>query len=140
VVSVIERVLAGTHTGFYVDTLEHLRRGGRMSATSAMVGGVLSVKPLLVLQEGQIHPLEKVRTANRALARLVEVAVEWARDAPCQVGVQHLAAPERAEHVAAMLGQRLPLSGSVHVRELGAVIGAHVGPGVVAVAVAPVVE
>jgi DegV family protein with EDD domain len=140
VAGVAQQVLAGTHSGFYVDTLEHLRRGGRMGATSALVGGVLSVKPLLVLRQGQIEPLEKVRTATRALARLVDLAVDWAAAGPCQVGVQHLAAPERAEHVAAMLVERLPQAGEVQVRELGAVIGAHVGPGVVAVAVAPVVE
>lgn len=137
VTSLAQATLAGSSTDFYVDTLEHLRRGGRVGATSAFVGGVLAVKPLLTIREGRIEPLEKVRTAGRALARLADIAAERAGDRPVRLGVQHLDAEDKAQQVAALLAQRLPAAPPVLVRQMGAVIGAHVGPGVVAVVVAP---
>jgi len=125
---------------FYVDTLEYLRRGGRIGATAAILGGALSVKPLLQIAEGRVQPKEKVRTASKALARLAELAVEAAGDAEVDVCVSHLSNGERAEQLAAHLGERLSvqLGGrEVMCGELGAVLGAHVGPGMVAVCVAP---
>ncbi|MDO9379768.1 MAG: DegV family protein [Nocardioidaceae bacterium] len=121
---------------FYVDTLEHLRRGGRIGAAAALVGSALAVKPLLGLRDGAIVPLEKVRTAQRALARLEDLAVEAAE--ACRHGVdlavQHLADRRRAAEVADRLAERLGLA-DVAVSEVGAVIGAHVGPGMLAVTV-----
>ena len=125
---------------FYVDTLEHLRRGGRIGAAAAIFGGALSVKPLLEIVDGRVSPREKVRTASRALARLAELAVEAAGDDPVDVCVSHLANPERAASLAEQLGERLggQLEGrEVMCGELGAVLGAHVGPGMVAVCVSP---
>lgn len=125
---------------FYVDTLEHLRRGGRIGAAAAIFGGALSVKPLLEIAEGRVAPRERVRTASRALARLADLAVEAAGEEEVDVCVSHLANPERAEELAASLGERLAagLDGrEVMCGELGAVLGAHVGPGMVAVCVAP---
>jgi DegV family protein with EDD domain len=132
---------AGATTSlFYVDTLEYLRRGGRIGAAAAMLGSALAVKPLLTLTDGRIGTLEKVRTAGRAVARLEELAVAAAEDRPVDIAVAHLAGEERARHLAGHLGSRLAanLDGrEVVVGEVGAVIGAHVGPGMVAVVVAP---
>ena len=125
---------------FYVDTLEYLRRGGRIGAAAAILGSALSVKPLLEIAEGRVAPRERVRTASRALARLAELAVEAAGDQPVDVCVSHLANAGRAEELAAALAERLAdgLEGrEVMCGELGAVLGAHVGPGMVAVCVAP---
>ncbi|WP_405013362.1 DegV family protein [Kitasatospora sp. NBC_01539] len=122
---------------FYVDTLEHLRRGGRIGAARALVGSALAVKPLLHLSGGRIEPLEKVRTASRAIARLEEIAVERAGDAEVDIAVHHLAAAERAEPLAERLRQRVPGLRDLYVGEVGAVIGAHVGPGLLAVVVSP---
>ena len=129
---------AATRAYFYVDTLEYLRRGGRIGAAAALLGSALAVKPLLVVSEGRIGPLEKVRTSARALARIEELAAEAATavTAPVDVAVQHLANADRAEAVAARLSERLSLE-RVYVSEVRAVIGAHVGPGMVAVVVAP---
>src|SRR6478672_5463622 len=69
------RRAAASSVVFYVDTLEHLRRGGRIGAAAALLGSALAVKPLLHLVDGHIEPLEKVRTAQKAIARLEEVAV-----------------------------------------------------------------
>ncbi len=126
---------AATDVLFYVDTLEHLRRGGRIGAAAALVGAALAVKPLLHVTDGQIAALEKVRTASKAMARLEEIAVHRAGDGAVDVAVHHLAAPARAEALAARLVERLPRLRSMYVSEVGAVVGAHVGPGLLGVVV-----
>jgi DegV family protein with EDD domain len=131
------RTAAQTSTFFVVDTLEHLRRGGRIGAAAAVLGSALAVKPVLHVKDGRVVPLEKVRTTARANHRLVQRAVEAAGDGPVSVAVHHLAAGERAERLAAELRERLPALRELHVSELGAAIGAHVGPGAVGVVVAP---
>ena len=127
---------AGTRTLFVVDTLEHLRRGGRIGSAAAALGTALAVKPLLHVSDGQISALEKVRTTTRALHRLVQRAAEAAGDAPVDVAVHHLAAPDRAQRLAEQLSARLSVR-ELHVSELGAAIGAHVGPGAVGVVIDP---
>ncbi len=136
VVAAAEQVAAGAHVLFYVDTLEFLRRGGRMGVASAAVGTALRVKPILQLLDGKVAPLEKARTANKALARLVELTVDMVGDRDMSVAVQHLAAAERAEEVAAELSVRLGIA-DIPLNEVGAVVGAHVGPGMVSVSMAP---
>ncbi|GAA3393751.1 DegV family protein [Cryptosporangium minutisporangium] len=120
---------------FYVDTLEHLRRGGRISAAAALIGTTLSVKPILRLEDGQIVVAERVRTAQRALAKLEEMAVEAAGTHGADLVVQHLAAPERAGGLRERLYVRVPRVGRVLTGEVGPTVGAHVGPGLVGVAV-----
>jgi DegV family protein with EDD domain len=130
---------AATRTLFVVDTLEHLRRGGRIGHAASMIGTALSVKPVLHVADGRVVPLEKVRTTARALVRLVQRGVEAAAGGPVMVAVHHLAAPERAERLAADLEERLPGLRELYVSELGAAVGAHVGPGAVGLVVAPAV-
>ncbi len=122
---------------FYVDTLEYLRRGGRIGAAQALIGSALAVKPLLRLTDGRIVPLEKVRTSSRALSRLEDLAVERAGTRRVDVAIHHLANVARAEQLAAGLRARLPHLEELRVSEVGAAVGAHVGPGMVAVVVAP---
>ena len=122
----------------YVDTLEYLHRGGRIGAARAWLGSALSVKPLLCLVDGRLEPMDRVRTTERAIGRLVEAAAAEAGDAAVDVAVQHLLAADRAEEVATRLRAAIPGVRDVHVGELGPVVGAHVGPGMVAVAVSPV--
>jgi DegV family protein with EDD domain len=120
---------------FYVDTLEHLRRGGRIGAAAALVGAALAVKPLLHVTDGRIAPLEKVRTASKALARLEDIAVQRAGDGPVDLAVHHLAAQDKASALLDRLRGRIPALVSSHVSEVGAVVGAHVGPGLLGVVV-----
>lgn len=130
------RATAGaTDVLFYVDTLEHLRRGGRIGAAAALLGTALAVKPLLHVAGGRIAPLEKVRTASKALARLEELAAERAGEAPVDAAVHHLAAADKAAALGERLVLRIPGLESVHVSEVGAVVGAHVGPGLLGVVV-----
>jgi DegV family protein with EDD domain len=138
------RARAGAATAlFYVDTLEYLRRGGRIGATAALVGGALAVKPLLRIDQGRVVNLDRVRTSARALSRLEDLIVEAAGRQQVEVCVSHLANPERARALTERLGERLAenLDGrDVWCGELGAVLGAHVGPGMVAVCVAPLLK
>ncbi|HEX2073541.1 MAG TPA: DegV family protein [Geodermatophilus sp.] len=137
VAAVARRTAAATRTLFVVDTLEHLRRGGRIGSAASVLGTALAVKPVLHVADGRVVPLEKVRTSGRALARLVQRGVEAAADGPVAVAVHHLAAPERAERLADELRERVPDLRELYVSELGAAIGAHVGPGAVGIVVAP---
>ena len=131
---------SATTSYFYVDTLEYLRRGGRIGAAAAMLGSALAVKPLLTIDGGRVVAHERVRTSARALARLAELAVEAVVDVPrVEVAVAHLRNAERADALAAVLTEQLTgrLVGAVRVGELGAALGAHVGPGMIAVCVSP---
>lgn len=133
---------AASSSYFYVDTLEYLRRGGRIGAAAALLGGALAVKPLLQIADGRVAFLERVRTSARALGRLKELAVAAAGDRPVELCVAHLASRDRADELAEHLGLCLAdnLEGrAVWCAEVGAVLGAHVGPGMLAVCIAPVV-
>jgi len=131
------RCMAGLHCYFYVDTLEYLRRGGRIGAAAGLVGSALAIKPLLHIADGAIAPLEKVRTATRAIARLEDLAVQAAADRPVDVAVHHLAALPRAESLAERLSHRIPCLNRLLITEVGLVIAAHTGPGMLGVTVAP---
>ncbi|MEU2154274.1 DegV family protein [Streptomyces sp. NPDC019396] len=136
-VAAAEKRAAATSAYFYVDTLDYLRRGGRIGAAQALLGSALAVKPLLQLDGGRIELLEKVRTASRAIARLEEIAAERAGTGQVDIAVHHLAAPERASALAERLRERVPNLAELHVSEVGAVIGAHTGPGLLGAVVSP---
>jgi DegV family protein with EDD domain len=119
-----------TVTLFYVDTLEFMRRGGRITATQAAVGTALAVKPILGMSDGAVVPLEKVRTSSKAIARVVERAAEAVGGSTVDIAVQHAAAPERADAMADALSGRLSVR-ERYVGEVGAVLAAHSGPGLV---------
>ncbi|MFV2143330.1 MULTISPECIES: DegV family protein [Isoptericola] len=119
---------------FLVDSLDHLRRGGRLSAPAAALGTALGVRPILGVRDGRVELVQRVRTRRAAVARLVAIAVERARRATRPaVAVHHLGAPERAAEVAEVLADRLGLRPVV--TPVSAVLGAHVGPGALAVMV-----
>ncbi|MCX4990992.1 MULTISPECIES: DegV family protein [unclassified Streptomyces] len=136
-VTAAEKRAAGTSAYFYVDTLDYLRRGGRIGAAQALLGSALAVKPLLQLNDGRIELLEKVRTASKAIARLEEIVADRAGSAQVDIAVHHLAAPDRAAALADRLRARVPGLAELHVSEVGAVIGAHTGPGLLGAVVSP---
>lgn len=136
-VAAAEKRAAGTSAYFYVDTLDYLRRGGRIGAAQALLGSALAVKPLLQLDGGRIELLEKVRTASKAIARLEEIVVDRAGASSVDIAVHHLAAPERAAALAERLRERVPGLVDLHLSEVGAVIGAHTGPGLLGAVVSP---
>jgi DegV family protein with EDD domain len=129
-----------TTTFFVVETLEYLRRGGRIGSAAAFLGTALAVKPLLHVEDGRIVPLEKVRTTHRAVLRLVDLAAKAASAtgaAAVELAVHHLGAHERAAELATLLDEQISASSGCVVSELGAAIGAHTGPGVLGVVVCP---
>lgn len=140
VVAAAEQVRAATTSLIVVDTLEFLRRGGRLTGAQALVGTALRVKPVLHLtDDGRIELRERTRTWSRALDRLAALVVDAAQQGLVDVAVVHAVAPERAEQlwdlISPLLRVRHRLDG-----EIGPVVGAHVGPGAVGVAVARVPE
>ena len=120
---------------FVVDTLKYLQKGGRIGGAARYLGTVLGIKPLLFLNpEGKIDALERIRTRRKAIARLVELAEETAGDQPAYVGIFHANVPEEAAAFQARLAERLHCK-NIYTFELSPVIGAHVGPGTIGVAV-----
>jgi DegV family protein with EDD domain len=120
---------------FAVETLEYLRRGGRIGAASAWLGTALKIKPILTL-ENEITPIERVRTSGRALERLTDYAEQRKADGADGWVVQHIQAPDEAARLVDETEQimgRPPL----FVSEIGPVIGAHVGPGLLGVGGVP---
>ena len=116
---------------FAVDTLEYLRRGGRIGSAQAWIGSALRIKPILSI-EGEILPVERVRTSSRAIERLVQELREK-REAGADVYViQHVRAPEVAERLGER-GREIYGRGPEVVSELGPVIGTHTGPGLIGV-------
>jgi DegV family protein with EDD domain len=114
---------------FAVDTLEYLRRGGRIGAAQAWLGGALKIKPILTL-DVEITPVERVRTARRAFERMVEYMRSRAADGADAWVVQHIRAPDVAERLIER-GREIYGCEPAFVSEVGPVIGAHVGPGLV---------
>lgn len=141
VASVARARCAASSTYFYVDTLEHLRRGGRVGTAQAILGSALAIKPLLMLAEGEVQLAERVRTRARALARLEETCLEAITAAPAgqvvDVAVHHLDWLEQAEGLRDRLREAVPVGGRLDLVELGAVAGVHTGPGTLAVTVSP---
>lgn len=136
VVAAAHKMKNGLSFWFAVDTLEYLRRGGRIGAAAAMFGGAVKIKPILTVNSEGIVPVEKVRTESRVLARIAELGAE---NTPEGGGflVQHVQAPERAQRVIDDLTARLGRGPMVVPGEIGPVIGAHVGPGLIGVGVFP---
>jgi DegV family protein with EDD domain len=131
------RIGARSRVFFSVDSLDYLRRGGRIGQATALLGTALSVKPLLHVDSGRVVPLEKVRTGTRARARLVELVVQAAGPSPCALAVHHLGAAERAAGLVEQLRSRVPAVSECLISEVGAAIGAHAGPGMLGVVVLP---
>ena len=128
------RVQEALRCFFAVSTLEYLRRGGRIGSAAALLGSVLQIKPILALEDGQVVPLERVRTLERAQSRLVDLAQRVSRSGQLCIVIGHAA----AEQAALALAERLEKSAeSLIVQPLGPVVGAHAGPGTVGVAVYP---
>jgi len=134
IVTKVESMRPEVQTYFSVATLEFLRRGGRIGLASAMLGSVLQVKPVLCLRDGVVTPLERVRTFDRALNRIVELAKAVDRGHGICVVVGHASAEADAERV----GRELePIADTLMIQSLGPVVGAHSGPGVVGVGCYP---
>jgi DegV family protein with EDD domain len=118
---------------FTVDTLEFLSRGGRIGKAAAFAGTLLQVKPVLSIEDGEVVPVKRVRGERKAFAELAAALETETTDEPAyRLGVAHAAAPERAAELEALVRERRPQADFELVVTLGAVIGAHAGPGTLA--------
>jgi DegV family protein with EDD domain len=114
---------------FAVDTLEYLRKGGRIGGASAWIGGALKIKPILTIDR-EIAPVERVRTRSRSLERLRGYARQLHESGADAWVVQHIQDPETAAALAADC-REIFQSEPAFISEIGPVIGAHVGPGLI---------
>jgi DegV family protein with EDD domain len=120
---------------FAVDTLEYLRRGGRIGGAAALLGSALKIKPILTFEK-EITPVERVRTSARALDRLISLLEKHKAEGSDAWVIQHVQARDVAERVAER-GRAIFGSDPVFLSEIGPVIGAHVGPGLIGVGAMP---
>lgn len=124
--TLVEDLIPRTHIIAMLDTLEFAQRGGRLGKGAALLGDTLNVKPLLSVVKGQVYPIEKVRTTQRALERLVEIAMS---SGPIQnLCVLHAAAPEYASRLTRLFAGTFPEE-QIIISEAGPALGAHTGPG-----------
>jgi DegV family protein with EDD domain len=118
---------------FTVDTLEFLQRGGRIGKAAAFAGTLLHVKPILSIRDGEVEPIKRVRGERKAFAELAAALEAQTADEPAfRLAIAHAAAPERAAELEALVRERRPKADLELVVTLGAVIGAHAGPGTLA--------
>ena len=122
---------------FFVSDLDCLKRGGRVSATSALIATALKICPVMNVNfEGKLIPREKIRTKKKAIVRLVDDMMEHVENGAAYTGrctISHSDCLEDAQEVARLVGEKIPaLKGKVEISDIGTVIGAHTGPGTVA--------
>ena len=130
VVAAANEASANTSCYFVPATLEFLQKGGRIGKASAIIGGLLSIKPILTVHEGEVHPYTKVRTESKAIAKLREIAADGGPYA--EVGIIH---EGQGEAVATLMDHLRSLSDKpVVAGKIGAVVGVHTGPGVIGMA------
>jgi uncharacterized protein len=123
---------------FSLDTLAYLQRGGRIGRAQAMVGGVLGLRPILTLKDGEVAPLRRVRGARRAREEFERFLCEQVpQDGTAHVAIAHAQAPAAAADLQAMVARVRPRAVVERVCELGAVVGTHGGPGTLGMAILP---
>jgi DegV family protein with EDD domain len=130
--ALVERYLREHGLLFTVDTLEFLARGGRIGRAKAFAGQLMNVKPILSIQDGEVIPVKRVRGNRKAFQEFVDAVTEQTQDVPgLRVGIAHADAPERMVQIEKMVRHLRPQATIEMETMLGAVIGAHAGPGTV---------
>lgn len=137
VVAVARRVGAAVVNMVVVDTMDYLRRGGRVTGAQATIGRALRVRPILGVEDGRIEPMGRARTMRSGIERIVDTIHEHHGDVPVSLVVTHALAPEAAEQALRVARERLDVAASL-TTVFGPVLGTHTGPGAVALAAAPV--
>ena len=134
VVETCKDTIPRTNVIFVVDTLEYLRKGGRIGGAAALLGSVVQLKPVLCLTQGRIEVLERVRTAKKAKARLLKILEEYSEaKEPLHVSIIHADAHNEAEKLRQTIKDRFNTT-ELFVSELSPAIGTHTGPGTVGLA------
>jgi DegV family protein with EDD domain len=130
--TLVESMIPRTHIFVVLDTLEYVRRGGRIGRARAFLGAVMRVKPILSFRGGEVHPEERVRTKSLALERMFQIATSYPR--ATDVGIGYSTNAQEAEELRRRLEAALP-GAKIHVARLGPVLGVHGGPGTLGIGV-----
>jgi DegV family protein with EDD domain len=123
----------------HVESLEYLRRGGRIGAAAHLIGSAFGVRPMLTVRDGEVTPLERNVGAERALRRMVDKAIGLAGGRAVDVAVEHIGADERVPKVLNSLRERLPNVKELFPVPVTSIITAHVGPGAMGITISPAV-
>jgi DegV family protein with EDD domain len=130
--ALVAHYLATHRLLFTVDTLEYLARGGRIGKARAFAGQLMNVKPILTITDGEVVPLKRVRGNRKAFQEFVDALDSQTQDSPAlRVGIAHADAPERMAELEKMVRDLRPQASIEQETSLGAVIGAHAGPGTI---------
>ncbi|MGB2694688.1 MAG: DegV family protein [Dehalococcoidia bacterium] len=130
--AVTRSVLQREEIAVALDTLEYLRRGGRIGRAQAFLGGILRLKPILSIRDGEVHPISRVRTRRKALDEVLRICTEGR---PVEeAAIMHATTPDDARRLADEVAHRWP-GARIHIGRFGPVLGAHGGPGLIGVAV-----
>lgn len=132
VTQVAKGSIAKTSLYFVLDTLEYLQKGGRIGRAAALMGGLLGIKPILTLHDGEVHPHEKVRTRAKALARIIDIVQT---EGPYEeIAILHASSSDEAERLAEAV-QPLSTGLPILTSQIGPVVGTYAGPGAIGLAV-----
>lgn len=136
----LDQEIGKTTAFIMVDDLNHLVKGGRLSNGAALLGNLLSIKPILYFTgEGKIEVYEKVRTEKKAIKRLIEILQEQTNEGQYQIAIIHANAPEKAENFKQQL-EEAGVGSDLPIVSFGSVIGTHLGEGAVAFGISPIIE
>jgi DegV family protein with EDD domain len=118
---------------FLVDNLAYLQKGGRIGKASALLGGILNIKPILSLDEyGEVFAIDKIRGNKKALFRIIQLLKEFSKEKEVCVGISHAASPSTAQDVLQLISGEFKIKDQV-ITNIGPVIGTHVGPNTLAI-------
>lgn len=140
IIGKLDQEIGKTTAFIMVDDLNHLVKGGRLSNGAALLGNLLSIKPILYFtDEGKIEVYEKVRTEKKAIKRLLEILQEQTKNGHYQIAIIHANAPEKAENFKQQL-EEAGVGSDLPIVSFGSVIGTHLGEGAVAFGISPIIE
>ncbi|HFU4122935.1 TPA: DegV family protein [Streptococcus suis] len=140
ILSKLDQQIQATKAFIMVDDLNHLVKGGRLSNGAALLGNLLSIKPILhFTSEGKIEVYEKVRTEKKAIKHLIDILQEETAEGQYQIAIIHANAPEKAENFKVQL-EEAGVNSALPIATFGSVIGTHLGEGAVAFGISPIIE
>jgi len=131
VLAVARKAISQMRIRALLDTLEYLQKGGRIGKAQAFLGTILNVKPLIKLEDGEVHPVERVRSRARAIQHLCDFVQSFPHIS--DMAIMHSATPEEAEALADRLDPVFPKN-RVHIASFGPVMGTYTGPGALGIA------
>jgi DegV family protein with EDD domain len=139
VLALIETLKARSRVYFIVDSLEYLHKGGRIGTAAHLIGNLLNIKPVLDIKDGLIAPVEKIRGKTKALDRIVQLLEAEQKNGPLKLMLSHAGHPENLDLWRQKLFPKISYATCADM-ELGCVVGAHAGPGTMAVFFIPEYE